>query len=57
MRREQRGSLRGSGGLESETERAQKVLYETKRDLAAEADELAKVRQTLVKEREQLAEI
>jgi hypothetical protein len=55
--RERRGSLRGSGGLESETERAQKVLYETKRDLAAEADELAKVRQTLVKEREQLAEI
>ena len=54
---QRRGSLRGAGGLESETERAQAGLFEARKELQAEHEELARVRESLRMGRENLHEM
>ena len=52
-----RGSLRGGGGLENETERAQRALFDAKQQVAKELEELGRVRAQAEEEREQVKEL
>ena len=49
--------MRGAGGLESETERAQKALLEAKQSLAAEREEMSKLRAQVASEKATLAKL
>ena len=49
--------MRGGGGLESEVERAQAKLFEAKKELQAEHEELARVKQSLAAGKAQLEEM
>ena len=52
-----KGSLRGGGGLENETERAQRALFEAKQELAKELAELDRVRTETESERERMKDL